>query len=446
MLSPGLVGSFVILSPAFAKPFPVVQYVNKNAVKTMEANSELAKNKLKSLIRTKFAKPLNSQKSFEELADLTNLSSQTLRRFFGKIEQYNKTSTTTLSLLSKFVGFQDWTTFLQEFQNENKISERDKVAIENMSVFFKNGEKYNTDYFQETNTVDTLNDYAKVIYANKENVEYFYKLYQKNNWATDYILAWIPNYNYYGQDWFRKILFDKSQRTKISHVKLSQTNFLHFGAFLSKSNFDFDANFSRIQKYYSDYRNDFAYMPYHEMRYCSICLIEAKRRNEPVEKIIFDYLECLKSQKFLKENYHELLIFFCNTLFWLQEFEIAFQIIHEAKSYLKNLQKTNKQNSFHYYGINKAFVKITFALIYIASKKEINNLEIENEDFCDYADLLYHDYIRVLYLSKCILSKSGLDHKKNLFSELKTIVDKTKYNKIYDILDNLDIDFSKYCA
>ena len=89
-----------------------------------------------------------------------------MRRFFGKIEQHNKTSTTTLSLLSKFVGFQDWTTFLQELQNENKISEREKVAIENMSVFFKNGEKYNTDYFQETNTVDTLNDYAKIIYKN----------------------------------------------------------------------------------------------------------------------------------------------------------------------------------------------------------------------------------------------------------------------------------------
>lgn len=408
----------------------------------MEANSEPAKNRLKSLIRTKFAKPLNSQKSFDELSELTNLSSQTLRRFFGKIEQHNKTSTTTLSILSKFVGFQDWTTFLQEFQNENKILERDKIAIENMSVFFKNGEKYNTDYFQETNTVDTLNDYAKVIYANKENLEYFYKLYQENNWATDYILAWIPNYNYYGQDWFRKILFDKSQRTKVSHVKLSQTNFLHFGAFLSKSNFDFDANFSRLQNYYSEYRKDFVYMPYHEMRYCTIRLIEAKRKNEPVEKIIFDYLECLKSQNFPKANFHELLIFFCNTLFWLQEFETAFQIINEAKSYLK---KSSKSNSFHYFGINKAFVKTTFALIYIANNKDTHEFKILNEDFNDYADLLYHDYIQILFLTKSILTNNGLEQKKHLYSELKIFVEKTNYNKIYDILNNLDLDYSKYC-
>lgn len=410
----------------------------------MEANSEPVKNKLKSLIRTQFAKPLNSQKSFEELSELTNLSSQTLRRFFGKIDPQNKTSTTTLSLLSKFVGFQDWSNFLQVFQDESQILDRNKIAIENMSVFFRNGEKYNTDYFQKTNTVDTLNDYAKIIYASKENVEYFHKLYQDNNWATDYILAWIPNYNFYGRDWFRKILLDKSQRTKISHVKLSQANFLHFGAFLSNSNFDFTKNFSKLQNYYSDYKKDFIYLPYHEMRFCTIRMIEAKRKNEPVEKIIFEYLVCLKSQNYSNNNYQELLIFFCNTLFWLQEFEIAYQIIKEAKSYLKNSQNSNKPNSFHYFGINLAFVKITFALIYITNNQEINDFEIQNEDLNDYTDLLFHDYIQVLYITKCILTENGLEHKKDLFFELETFVEKTNYIKIYNILEDLDLEFPKY--
>ena len=410
----------------------------------MEGNSEPKKNKLKSLVRTKFAKPLNSQKSFEELSELTNLSSQTLRRFFGKIELHNKTSTTTLSLLSKFVGFQDWTNFLQEFQNESEISEREKLAIEDMSVFFKNGEKYNTDYFQETNTVDTLNDYAKIIYASKDNIEYFYKLYQNNNWSTDYILAWIPNYNLYGQDWFRKILFDKSQRSKISHVKLSQTNFLHLGAFLSDSNFDFAENFSRLQNFYSDYKKEFDYMPYHEMRFCTVRLIEAKRKNEPVEKVIWEYLECLKFQNYSKMNFQEILIFFCNSLFWLQEFEIAFQIIKEAKSYLQNLQDSTKPNSFHYFGINRAFVKVTFALIYIANNQEIKDFEIQNEDFNDYADLLFHDYCQVMYLAKCILTGNGLEHKRNLFGELKSYVDKTNYIEIYTILQKLDPQYQHY--
>ena len=162
------------------------------------------------------------------------------------------------------------------------------------------------------------------------------------------------------------------------------------------------------------------------------------------KKIIFDYIECLKSQKFSPENFQELLIFFCNTLFWLEEFEIAFQIINEAKSYLKNLDKTDKQNSFHYFGINKAFVKMTFALIFIANKQEIKDFKIESEDFNDYADLLYHDYIQILFLTKSILKNSGLEQKKHLFLELKKIVEKTNYTKIYDILENLDFDYPKY--
>lgn len=412
----------------------------------MVDNSESAKNKLKTLIRTRFAKPLNSQKSFEELSELTNLSSQTLRRFFGKIEQHNKTSTTTLSLLSKFVGFQDWTTFLQQFNSENSVSDRDKAAIDNMAVFFKNGEKYNTDYFQETNTVDTLNDYAKIIYATRENVKYFYRLYQNNNWATDYILAWIPNYNYFGQDWYREILLDKSQKTKISHVKLSQRNFLHFGAFLSNSNFDFSQNFSLLQNCYAEYKNDFTYMPYHEMRFCTIQLIEAKRKKEPVRNIIFKYLESLKSQNYSKDHYQELLIFFCNTLFWLQEFEMAFEIIKEAKSYLENFKKVSQQNSFHYFGVNRAFVKTTFSLIYLANQKQISEFEIQSGDFNDYADLLFHDYIQVMFLAKWILKEKGLEHKKNLFAELQTVVDRTNYHKIYEILKNLDSGYPRYCA
>ena len=187
-------------------------------------------------------------------------------------------------------------------------------------------------------------------------------------------------------------------------------------------------------------------MPYHEMRFCTIRLIEAKRKNEVVEKVIWEYLECLKFQNYSKMNFQEILIFFCNSLFWLQEFEIAFQIIKEAKSYLQNLQDSTKPNSFHYFGINKAFVKTTFALIYLANKKEINEFDFQNDDFNDYADLLYHDYIQIMYLAKSILSQKGSENKKSIFAQLEKIVQKTNYTKIYDLLERLDSEYPKYCA
>ena len=281
------------------------------------------------LIKHTFSKPLNSLKSFEELSDATQLSVQTLRRFFGKIDVEKNISNSSLSLLCKYIGFNDWDEFLAYFENKKDISETDRIFIENMAVFFKNGEKYNINYHQNTLTADTLNDYAKVIFSKKENIEYFYELYHENNWATDYMMAWIPNYNFYGQNWYRKILLDKSQKTNVAHVKLSQTNFLFFGAFLTKENVDFTPETERLYSYYLEYKRSFLYMPYHEMRFCTVQLMEAKKQNnkDNFYKILNEYLQNLEAQIFEKFYYQEMIIVLCNTLIWLQEFEIAYNLL-----------------------------------------------------------------------------------------------------------------------
>lgn len=409
-----------------------------------DSNIEEKKEDLKNLIKIKFAKPLNSLKSFEELSENTKISAQTLRRFFGKIDLNNRTSTSTLSLICKYVGYLDWQNFENQFQTKTEISFLDKILIENMSIFFKNGEKYNTDYCKKTSTVETLNDYAKTIYSTKENVEYFYKLYKANNWATDYILAWIPNYNFYGLDWFRKILTDKTERTNISHVKLSQTNFLFFGAFLSKNNYSYD--FDLINKYYENYKNDFGYMPYHEMRYCTIRILQAKKKDENIENTVYDYLKNLKAQNYSSHNQQELIIFFCNTLFWMQEYSIAYQLLQDLHlKFKENILLNLEQNSFHYFGMHMPFIKITFSLIYIANNDfELQNFELQNEDFNDSANLLFHNYIKVLFLAKSILINKGLIHKMKLFEDLKFYVEKTNYSKIYDILEDLDCQYLNY--
>ena len=69
--------------------------------------------------------------------------------------------------------------------------------------FFQNGEKYNINYHQNTLTADTLNIMPKLFFSKKEH-RIFYELYHENNWKTDYMMAWIPNYNFYGQNWYRK--------------------------------------------------------------------------------------------------------------------------------------------------------------------------------------------------------------------------------------------------
>jgi len=417
-------------------------------MKTISENKIQGIELLKISIKNTFAKPLNSIKSFEELAIETKVSTQTLRRFFGKIDTEKKISKTSLSLLCKYVGFNDWETFLENLENEKSISEVDKNFIENMAVFFKNGEKYNINYHQNTLTADTLNDYAKVIYKNKENLEYFYQLYKENNWATDYILAWIPNYNFYGQNWYRKILQDKSIRTNVSHVKLSQTNFLFFGSFLTNENVEFTPDIELLNSYYEQYKKTFLYMPYHEMRYCTMQLIEAKKEGnqEKFHKKLYQYLHNLEAQNFDEFNYQELIIVLCNTLIWLQEYETAYSLLKNVKSYIKNYPKLKKsKNAFHYYGMNMVFVKTTFALVYLANKDtNLEDFEITNTEFNDFTDLLYHDYIRVMYFAKCILEKKSLKQKQLIFNNLKVFVNKSSYAKIYDVLKNLDPLFSEY--
>ena len=314
-----------------------------------------------------------------------------------------------------------------------------------MAVFFKNGEKYNINYHQNTLTADTLNDYAKVIFSKKENIEYFYELYHENNWATDYMMAWIPNYNFYGQNWFRKILLDKSQKTNVAHVKLSQTNFLFFGAYLTKENVDFTTAIERLNFYYSEYKIFCLYMPYHEMRFCTIHLMEAKKQNNQGEfyKILNEYLQNLEAQNFEKFYYQEMIIVLCNTLIWLQEFEIAYNLLKKAKSYIKNYQKSPK--AFHYYGMNMVFIKTTFAIIYLANgKKNIGDFEVTNSEFNDFTDLLYHDYVRILFYAKAILEKNSLKQKQLIYKDLKPFVQKSGYVKIYDVLEGLDPLFSEY--
>lgn len=415
-----------------------------------EILTEQIKEQLKHAIKDRFGKPLNSVKSFEELAVSTRLSVQTLRRFFGKIDLDKNVGFTSLSLLCKYVGFEDWQAFSSYIIQLDSVSNKDKNYIESMSAFFENGERYNIDYHQNTMIIDTLNDYAKVLYSSRENFQFFYSLYQNNNWSSDYFLAWLPNYNYFGQDWFREMLKDRIAKTKNVLVKLALSNFLILGLFLSNDDCAFLPEIKTLDKTYKKYRENFQYMPYHEMRYHTIKLIYAKEINgvEEFQKISKQYLEGLENSGLQEIHQQEMLIFYCNTLLWLQEYELAYRYLKKAKLFLKSFPKIKeKEKAMHFFGINMTFVKTTFALAWAANNdSNTEDFELTDSDLNDITGLLYNDYIKIMYLAKCILSENGLAKKKFLFQELLPLVEDTKYSQIYSVLQNLDSNFFKYSA
>ena len=416
-------------------------------VQMLDLNNDINE-KLKICVKNRFGKPLYSIKSFEQLSESTCLSVQTLRRFFGKIDSDKKLSLSSLSMLCKYVGFADWQDFSSNFENQKIISEKDKNYIENMSAFLENGERYNMDYHQNTIIVDTLNDYSKVIYRTKENLQFFHKIYRNNDWSCDYFLAWLPNYNYFGQDWFREILINRIGKTKNILVKLALNNFLFLGSFLSNDHCESLPEIEKLDNNYKEYRENYGYMPYHEMRYQTIKLIVAKKNNDNAEfqKMENQYFDGLENSGLEKIHQQELLIFFCNTLLWLQEYELAYNYLKNAKTFLKSYPlKKEEQKAKHFFGINMVFVKTTFALTWVANQDyKLDDFELNDSDFNDVSGLLYNNYIKIMYLAKCIISENGLAKKKILFLDLKSLVDETNYSKIYNILKDLDSEFLKY--
>lgn len=411
-------------------------------------NNEESIERLQVLVKERFGKPLHSVKSFETLASNVRLGVQTLRRFFGKIDAGKKISVSSLSILCHYVGFSDWQEFSLSFEHQQNISDKDKSYIENMSSFFENGKRYNIDYYQNTMIVDTLNDFAKVIYKKKENLMFFAGLYQKNNWCSDYFFAWLPNYNYFGQNWFREILKLRIRNTENILAELALTNFLFLGEYLSEQKNESVLDIESLKKIYQKYRKNDQYMPYHEMRYHTILLICAKKNNdeEEFQRIVKYYLNGLENSGLVEIHQQELLIFFCNTLLWLQEYDLAYQYLKKIKSFLKCFASIKReQNSMHFYGINMVFVKTTFLLAWAANKDpKTDGFELEDCDFKNITGLLYNDYIKIMYLAKCIISENGLAKKKIIFQDLKVLVNETNYSKIYNLLRDLDSDFSKY--
>lgn len=387
---------------------------------------------LQEKVKNRFNSPVGSLKSFHQLALETGLSVQTLRRFFGKISGGNSLSYSTLSLLAKYCGYLDWEHFYKDyFENTESNLEKDKEYIRNMSVFFEAGQKHDIDYYRDTAITDTLNGYAKIIYKSEDTLVYFHHQYSQNNWATDYIYAWIPNYNLFAQDYYRKIIRQKADLTTNPIVRLSQLNFLLFGDFLSCGNVKYTPTESEWERTYNNYRKLHFYMPFHEMRYTSLKLIRAFGNEDFSEykQILENYLLELKEKVNTDFQMQELKLFLANTIILLGDISAAYKLIEEFP--LDGLHDVT--DSLHYYGVNTSFAMNTINLINVLKH---NKIFIDLEAAPDENDFLYHDYnAHFQNIISCHLNKGNNSLKQDTF----TLIQKTNYRVFSDVEYRLNI-------
>lgn len=69
--------------------------------------------RLQQMLNRTFGRSITSMADFEELAQKTKLSVQSLRRFYGKIDKDKKLSPTSLNLICRYVGMPDWRSFCE---------------------------------------------------------------------------------------------------------------------------------------------------------------------------------------------------------------------------------------------------------------------------------------------------------------------------------------------
>lgn len=396
-----------------------------------------AKNALAQKVRERFGKPIGSVKSFKELATKTKLSSQTLRRFFGKIDKNYKVSESTLSLLCNYVGYVDWETFVVDYIRTSELCPKDKASIDNMHTFFHNGQKHNMDYEHNTLSVDTLTDYAKIVHKNEETLRYFYKLYKDNEWASNYVFGCVANYSHVGKEPYRTLLNEMAAKTSNGIAKVVHSCFLYLGDFLSMSTTILTPSIEEINTHFENLPPMGKYYPLVKMRYTTILLMEAYQNNQTdtFNQIYSDFLNRLDRYNLNELNKAEVIFAFCNSLLWMKKYDLAYELLKDKTSFLKKYNNANThKTTLRFTGLNIAYIKTTFYLTWAMNDLDPSAFDLKDEDFCKYFGRLSNDYIRIMYLVGRIKTETKSKQDDLLEFELKPLINETNYYRALSLL------------
>lgn len=205
---------------------------------------------LKKEVTSKLGKEILSHDVVIELVVLlkNKLSTQTIKRVFGLIKDGTNPSIYTLNIISSFIGYKNWQSFLK---NKTQETVDDELDI--------NKEKLN--YFYEVTSEDFWNNYylnakkqAQQTYKliNSTNDVDLYKALAKNHYAQQNLFEFFPDFN-----------------TLTSNFKIGLTHYLNFkknneaqiyglcllclGAYLNENRIIFNKYYQNLSEIPEDY-------------------------------------------------------------------------------------------------------------------------------------------------------------------------------------------------
>lgn len=381
--------------------------------------------------------PIYSIRDYECLADTLHLSTQSLRRFFGKVKSQNGISTSSLNLICQYLGYKDWEEFCHKPQGTEQVK-ADLYQV--ISTFYRTIKKSGKDIL-DTALYPTHYYYSEIILNNKKYTYDFLKEFSDSPLILQAIFALNPYYDKLGTHWYKEAIKSFLHKDKTSHIQVSQNSLLGYGAYLEKNDKNVMLHYKKAEKHLKIMREEFGFMPWPETRFAILQMISAKLRSDEktMVRIIEDSLKLNFSQDW-KSRYFEAEIMyyaFCNALIWLGEIDLA---IDTYEAYLPTLKK------YHQQGVISSEVFIFYGDHYL-SKLTKETLEIFKNphitsEFSDTGNVQWPEsqYAKIHFLLNKLKTtpKQEIVKRHGIKTEIKTIMENTRFFRLHEILPLFD--------
>jgi len=291
-------------------------------------------NRLQNEVNRSFGKTVTSIADFEELSEKTRLSTQTLRRFFGKIDKEKQLSTASLNLLCNYIGFADWQSFCNNTTPATPTQLREVINSFYDTIAFSGAS------FFDVKLRDTHEAYAPIILNDLPYAYSFLERYKNTPKITQSLYPWFPYYDYMAQASYVHLIETYLATQPLEHLRVCQNSFLAYGVFCSTKWGDGADSVKKytteadkyIESVWRDYPDSFFHYP--ETRYTIAKVIQAHLHGN--ENQVVSIAEAALNRNLSAKPLHVFGEYFhtpdilisklCNALIWMGRIDFAIEI------------------------------------------------------------------------------------------------------------------------
>lgn len=288
--------------------------------------------RLQNEVNRVFGKVVTSVADFEQLAEQVQLSPQSLRRFYGKIDKNKQLSATSLNLLCTYIEVPDWESFCKGTVVQNLDSHRiinafyDTVAFSNASFF-------------DARLRDTHEAYAEIILQDIPYAYTFLDRYRSYPKITQSLYPWFPYYDRMAQSDYIQLIETYLKTQPLDHLMVCQNSFLAYGAFCSLGmegrnvveKYTKEAD-KYIESVWQEYPDSFFHYP--ETRYTIAKVAQAYLNDKEQEAIRIAEAALKRNLRakplYVFDEYFQtpdiLVSKLCNALIWMGKIDFAVEI------------------------------------------------------------------------------------------------------------------------